>query len=217
MAPGRRSSRGTRTALALAAAGLIVGACGSSRYHYVKSTADRTFVRVPSAWTLYDEDDLLRSSEESPEAKEQFKRLTWSVAFDASPRPSLRHILTVSAHPTGLAQVRTLLPAQRDTFSLSDLRSVLLRFDPLSREAQEGGEVEVLGSREIQREGMNGHELLVNLKTPEGKLVKWRQVALVDSGLSRIHVIAVSCEASCYAANEKVIDSVIDSWRVKGP
>jgi hypothetical protein len=205
-------------ALALVAAGAVaLAACGSPRYHYVKSTSDNTFMRVPRDWTIYDEDQLLQSSEESPESKEQFKQLSWSVAFDASPKPSLDHILTVSDHPTGLAQVRRLLPGQRDTFSLSDLRSVLLRFDPLSNEAQLEGEVEVLESSDVQRGGLNGSELLLNLKTEDGALVKWRQIALIDSAVSKVHVLAVSCDAECYEANESVIDSIIDSWKVTEP
>ena len=213
-----RPRRAPCSALALVAAGAVVlAACGSPRYHYVKSTSDNTFMRVPRDWTIYDEDQLLQSSEESPESKEQFKQLSWSVAFDASPKPSLDHILTVSDHPTGLAQVRRLLPGQRDTFSLSDLRSVLLRFDPLSNEAQLEGEVEVLESRDVQRGGLNGSELLLNLKTEDGALVKWRQIALIDSAVSKVHVLAVSCDAECYEANESVIDSIIDSWKVTEP
>lgn len=197
---------------AAVAAALVGGACGGPEYHYVKSTSDRTFVRVPSDWTLYDEDALLESSDESPESKEQFKELSWSVAFDASPKPSLDHILTVSDHPTGLVQVRKLLPGQRDTFSLSDLRAVLLRFDPLSNEAQD--DVEVLESKDITRGNLNGSELLLNLKTGDGDVVKWRQVALVDSALTRVHVLAISCDDECYSANEGAIDAVIDSWKV---
>ena len=213
-----RPRRAPCSALALVAAGAVaLAACGSPRYHYVKSTSDNTFMRVPRDWTIYDEDQLLQSSEESPESKEQFKQLSWSVAFDASPKPSLDHILTVSDHPTGLAQVRRLLPGQRDTFSLSDLRSVLLRFDPLSNEAQLEGEVEVLESRDVQRGGLNGSELLLNLKTEDGALVKWRQIALIDSAVSKVHVLAVSCDAECYEANESVIDSIIDSWKVTEP
>jgi hypothetical protein len=191
---------------------LVGGACGGPEYHYVKSTSDRTFVRVPSDWTLYDEDALLESSDESPESKEQFKELSWSVAFDASPKPSLDHVLTVSDHPTGLVQVRKLLPGQRDTFSLSDLRAVLLRFDPLSNEAQD--DVEVLESKDITRGHLNGSELLLNLKTGDGDVVKWRQVALVDAALTRVHVLAISCDDECYSANEGAIDAVIDSWKV---
>lgn len=195
----------------------MLAACGSSKYHYVKSTSNRTFMRVPAEWTVYDEDELLDSSEESPEAKAQFKDLSWSVAFDASPKPSLDHILTVSDHPTGLAQVRTLLPVQRDSFSLSDLRSLLLRFDPLSEEAQLNGDVEVLESSEVERDGLHGSELLLNLKTPEGDVVKWRQIALVDASVNKVHVLAVSCEAECFEQHAGEIDNIIDSWKVTKP
>ncbi|MGH9152497.1 MAG: hypothetical protein ACRD03_08890 [Acidimicrobiales bacterium] len=213
MGSGRARRRQRVVAAVTVAVALALGACGAPRYHYLKSTSDRTFVRVPSDWTLYDEDDLLESSEESPESKEQFKELSWSVAFDASPKPSLDHVLSVADHPTGLVQVRRLLPGQRDTFSLSDLRSLLLSFDPFSTEARLQGDVEVLESREVNRSHLNGSELLLNLKTSDG-LVKWRQVALVDAALTRVHVLAISCDDECYAANEGVIDEVVDSWKV---
>ena len=216
MVVGRRPSRGTRSAIALAVAAVVaLAGCGSPEYHYVKSTSNRTFVRVPARWTLYDEDALLASSEQSDESKEQFKRLSWSVAFDASPKPSLEHLLSGTDHPTGLVQVRTLLPSERDSFSLSDLRSLLLPVDPLSDEAQLSGDVEVLETKEVSREGLRGSELLLNIKTPEGDLVKWRQIAVVDTAVKKVHVLAVSCDTECYAANEGVIDKVIDSWKVK--
>ena len=213
---GRGPSRLSRTVPALFAAGaLVLAACGAPKYHYVKSTSDRTFMRVPSQWTLFDEDDLLESSNQSTEAKEQFKKLSWSVAFDASPKPSLDHILSGADHPTGLAQVRTLLPAERDSFSLADLRSLLLPVDPLSDEARLAGDVEVLEANELKLDGgFHGSELVLNLKSSEGDLVKWRQVAVLDATVKKVHVLALSCDAECYIANEKVIDNIIDSWKV---
>lgn len=206
---------GAAVAAATVAVGLAASAgCGQPKYHYVKSSSERTFVRVPRDWALFDEDQLLTSSDESPEAKAQLKRLSWSVAFDAAPRPSPDHILSVSDHPTGLVLVRTLLPEQRDRFSLSDLRSVLLNFDPL--DSQQEGDVEVLDTRDVERPGgLHGNELVLNLRTPDGKVVKWRQIALVDAALRKIHVLAISCEADCYDGNEKVIDRIVSSWKVK--
>lgn len=198
------------------AAVLLATACGAPKYHYVKSTADRTYFRVPSHWTLFDEDELLRSSDQSPEAKSQFKRLTWSVAFDGSPEPSLEHILSEVDHPSGLVQVRTLLPEQRDAFRLADLRSLLLPFDPLSEEAQTSGDVEVLQLREVRLPGgLHGSDLLLNLKSDEGNLLKWRQVALTDAAVRKVHVLAISCGDECYSANQGVIDKIVDSWKVK--
>ena len=200
----------------IAVCALAIAACGGPKYHYVKSSSDQTFVRLPQEWTLYDEDELLKVSDESPEAKAQFKQLSWSVAFDAAPKPSLDHVLSDAGHPTGLLQVRTLLPEQRDTFSLADLRTLLLPFDPLAEEAQAAGEVEVLEVREVRRSGgLHGTDLLLNLKTDSGERVKWRQVALVDGAVRKVHVLAVSCKTECYDENEEVIDKVITSWKVK--
>ncbi len=210
---GRKAQRVTAFGWAVAFV-VVLAACGSPDYHYVKNTSDQTFVRVPRDWTLFDEDQLLDVSDESPEAKAQFKQLSWSVAFDAAPKPSLDHVLSDAGHPTGLVQVRTLLPEQRDSFSLSDLRTLLLPFDPLSEESQ--GDVEVIEAREVRQPGgLHGSELLINLETDEGERVKWRQVALVDSGFRKVHLLAVSCSTDCYARNEEVIDRVITSWRVK--
>jgi hypothetical protein len=75
--------------------------------------------------------------------------------------------------------------------------------------------VEVLESKDIKQDGLHGGELLLNLRTPEGDVVKWRQVALVDPAVKKVHVLAVSCDTECYAANEDVIDSVVASWKVK--
>ncbi len=219
MALGRRPRRVAISALAVVAASCTaLSACGGTQYHYVKSTSDRTFVRVPSKWTLFNEDDLLKASDDSVETKTLFKKLTWSVAFDAAPKPSLEHLLTPSAHPTGLVQVRTLLPTQRDTFSLADLRSLLLSYDPLSDEAQANGEVEVLDATEVRRGGgLHGSELLLNVKTEAGEIVKWHQIALTDASISKVHVLAIGCNEDCYSANEGVIDKIVDSWKVKEP
>ncbi len=200
----------------LAVAFVVAVACGSPKYHYVKSSADRTYVRVPHDWTLFDEDQLAAGLAESPEAKEQYKRLTWSVAFDAAPKPSLDHVLSLSLsdHPVGLVQVRTLLPEQRDQFSLSSLRSVLLDFDPLGADQQ--ADVEVVDSRDVERPGgLHGNEMVINIKNPGGEVLKWRQIALVDSGVRKVHVLAISCDADCYVRNQKVIDQIVSSWKVK--
>lgn len=214
MANCQAARAGARIAPALVVA--LILACGAPKYHYVKNSDAATYVRVPSEWTLFEEDELFAGAQGSKDAQAQFKELSWSVAFDAAPKPSLRHVLSGADHPTGLVQVRTLLPEQRGAFSMAELRSLLLRFDPLSPEVREGNDVEILHSRTIKREGgIRGSDLLLNLTTAEGDVVRWRQIALTDDSFSRVHVLAVSCDTRCYDANRGVIDNVVASWKVK--
>lgn len=195
---------------------VVLAACGAPDFQYVKSSSDRTFVRVPQDWELFDEEDLLRSSTESPEQRDQFKNLSWSVGFDARPAPAADTILAPSGFPTGLVQVRTLLPSQRDSFSLADLRSLLLPYDPLGDEARDAGQVEVLSASNVRRSGgFHGSELLLNLTTPEGEVVKWRQVALLDANVEKVHLLVISCDVRCYDENESVIDGIVKSWKVE--
>lgn len=216
MSFGPRASKAASSAAAvLVTASFVVAGCGESKYQYVKNSEQRTFVRVPQDWKLFDEDQVLQNSESSEEAKSSFKQTSWSVGFDASPKPSVSHLLSASKHPTGLVQVRELSPTERDTFSLSRLRSLLLAFDPLSEEATRTGDVEVVGARDVDPDGYQGTEFLLNLRTEEGGMIKWRQIALVDSKLSRAHVLAITCTIDCYDKNESVIEKVIDSWTVK--
>lgn len=202
-------------ALSAMVAVLALTSCGGSEYRYVKNSSIGTFFKVPNDWKIFDEDQVLQTSEGSEEAKASFKELSWSVGFDASPKPSVKNVLGLSTHPNGLVRVRTLTPGERDTFSQSSLRALLLEFDPLSEEAADAGGVEVVGSREVDQGDFHGTEFLLNLKTIEGGVLKWRQIGLVDSKLKRAHVLAITCTADCYEKNEGVIEKVISSWTVK--
>ncbi|HET7487081.1 MAG TPA: hypothetical protein VFJ85_04075 [Acidimicrobiales bacterium] len=217
MALGRPLRVARIPVLGLLVASLVLAACGSPNYHYLSSRSDSNWVRVPADWKLYDEDVLLTLSDDSTEQKAETKRLTWSWAFDADPKPSLKHVLGVVAlnHPWGIVQARTLKPDQRDTMSLAGLRSIFLGFDPLSDEALKSGEVEVVQGHQIIGPGkLHGMELLLNLKTDAG-WVKWRQVALADGILDKVHVLAISCSDKCYFENKAQIDKIVASWKVK--
>lgn len=181
----------------------------------MKNSAQQTFFRVPNEWKVFDEDQILQNADDTEEAKSSFKQASWSVGFDASPKPSVKNVLTAAKHPTGLVQVRNLAPSERDTFSQSTLRSVLLGFDPLSEEAAQTGDVEILGTREVDQGGLHGSEFLVNLRTKEGGMIKWRQIALVDAKVSRTHVLAITCTLDCYQKNDSVIEKIMSSWKVR--
>ena len=72
------------------AGALLLAACGSSGFNYVKSSEDRTFFKVPDDWELYDNDALLDAakSDLSEEELEQVRQTQWAAVFDGHPSPA---------------------------------------------------------------------------------------------------------------------------------
>src|SRR5438093_1380543 len=100
-----RSGRVRPVAAALLlAAPLLLAACAGSGYHYVKSSENHTYFKVPDNWKLYDQDTVLDAlkSTLSKDEIEQTRDTSWTTIFDANPDPSLQHIANSDAHyPVG--------------------------------------------------------------------------------------------------------------------
>ena len=76
----------------------------------------------------------------------------------------------VSEHPIGLVIVRNLTPSQRDSFSLSQLRTAILTTDPLSDDT-----VSVNKYTDVARKaGFHGSELELSMTLPDGTRAKRR-------------------------------------------
>ena len=80
--------------LLLVAAPLALAACAGTGYHYVKSTEDKTYFKVPESWKLYDEESVLGALKGALSKDEitQRRDTTWTTVFDANPDPSLNHV-----------------------------------------------------------------------------------------------------------------------------
>jgi hypothetical protein len=202
---------------AVALVGLTLVACGGPQYHYVKSTKSQAFFKVPSAWKLYNEDMLLAGQQLTDQQLKAAKAQIWTLAFDASPKPSLDHVLDASTNPWGFAKSRLLSPQERDAYSLSDLRKELLPVDPAATDSAATAGVELLSVRDLNRAGgLRGNEFVATLRNSSSdKAVTFHQIALVDAKTSRVDILAVGCQADCYKSNERLINSIIASWTVK--
>jgi len=214
---GRRARRGRAVAFACAAALVALAACGSG-YHYVKnSTGDGsgTYFKVPDGWRIYDENEFVKSRHLSPTKEKDAKANGWAVAFDGSPRPTLRHYESlVPKQPFGIAEVRTLDRQERDAFSLMAMRNYFVPVDDL---AQSGGDVTPLRLDEFTRDGgFHGQRFTFEFTIPSShESVTVDQVAIVDAGTKEIHFLAVTCSAQCYERHKDAINTIVDSWTVK--
>jgi hypothetical protein len=220
MSPRQGRVRWAVAALLVAACfGLV--SCASSGYNYVKSSVNSAYLKVPSGWKLYDQKELLSFQRDlSEEQRDRLLDTSWQTAFDASPDPSVEHVLSRAAHPAGLAMVSPLSPSDSDGVSDSALRNLFFPVD----EANNDDRLTVLDYEIIDREGgFHGvhivARMVVNATSPsqayEGKAITFDQIALVDQERSRIYAVAVACSAKCYEKNNGKISQVVDSWTVK--
>jgi len=198
----------------LVAVGVLAG-CAGSGYDYVKSSSDRTYFKVPSKWTLYDEQDLAdRFNGDLTDAqRKQLLDDTWRVAFDASPNPNLRHLLETNAKdPSGVALVRTLNFDDADSVSLSALRNYFFDVDT----AMNDGTGEVTTYEDLSLDGgFHGSHLVANLTMTDGSVMTIDQTMLLDQATTKLYALIVSCSSVCYEHNSKQIKEVVDSWTVR--
>jgi hypothetical protein len=196
--------------LALTVAG---AACSSSGYHYVKNSDDRTYFKVPDAWKLYDEDEVLKAAKDlSPRQRDLERDTSWQVVFDASPKPSLDHLGNPKAHhPNGIAVVRELSFDDSDTLSLGSLRNLF--FDVDSAVQNQLGEIVKYEPLEPDG-GFHGFHIVADLDTQAGGVVTLDQTTLVDQATSKVYILLVTCDAQCYDDNADQIGRVVDSWTV---
>jgi hypothetical protein len=203
---------------AVAAVLLLAGlgaACSSTGYHYVKNSDDRTYFKVPDAWKLYDEEQVLQAyaKDLSPRERATERDTSWQVVFDASPKPSLTHLGSPKAHhPNGIAVVRQLSFDDSDSLSLGSLRNLF--YDVDSAIQNQMGEIVAYEPLEPDG-GFHGFHLVADVDTQEGGVVTLDQTTLVDQATSKVYTLLVTCDAQCYDDNVDQIERVVDSWTVR--
>jgi hypothetical protein len=220
MAVPRRARRTARWATAASlgvAVAVLLSACTGSGYQYLKNSRDSTgtYFKVPDGWKIYDEREFIKTRNLSPARSQVLRDTSWTVAFDASSKPSLKHYdQIVTSKPFGLARVRELDPDERNQFSLEAMRNLVV---PVDRLAEQGAAVEVLRSHEFTRAGgFRGLRFTFNVQPPDGEeFVTFDQVSVVDADTKELHLLFISCSAKCYEREKDTINTVMDSWTVK--
>ncbi|MEX1009110.1 MAG: hypothetical protein WD271_14885 [Acidimicrobiia bacterium] len=202
------------TALLLLAAPLAFAACAGTGYHYVKSSENKTYFKVPDSWKLYDQDSVLDALKGalSKDEIDQRRDTMWTTVFDANPDPSLNHLAgNRPNYPLGQAVVRPLSPDASDAASLQSLRNIFFDVD----DALEAGNAHVSAYDLVELGGgFHGSHLVARV---EGKTssITFNQIALFDQSTSKVYAISIYCTTECYDKYESKIDSVINSWTVK--
>lgn len=192
---------------------LVVGlaACAGSGYTFVSSKSTRTFLKVPDSWKVFDKEAVL--SHPSPYLVSD-KADRFLVAFDADPKPSLKHSFVTGDYPFGQVRVRELDLSEHDQYSFSTLRNEFIPLDSLLEQNQKS--VELLApARLLTHQGLRGSQLEYAVHLSKSTF-SVSQVGFVDPATHTVWFIAVGCSDKCYRAHKAAIHRVIESWTVEG-
>jgi hypothetical protein len=200
--------------LLVVAAPLVLAACASSGYHYVKSTQDKTYFKVPDSWKLYDQESVLNALKGALSKDEiaQRRATSWTTVFDANPDPSLNHVASNRPnYPVGRAIVQPLSSSASDGASLQSLRNIF--FDVDTGIDSGAATVKLYAPVELAG-GFHGSHLVANMTGKSGAIT-FNQIAVFDQGTSKVYAISIYCTTACYDKYESKINTVIDSWTVR--
>jgi hypothetical protein len=202
-------------ALVMAAVG---SACSRSSFVYVASSDHRAFFKVPGNWHFYGKRDLLEAMglSKSPEAARQNQFL---VGFDSDPAPDAKHVVDgLSAYPSVLAQVTGLSSLDRDQVSLFGLRNRNYELE----KALQANQAEIISYHDLSLPGgFHGNRIVFDLilrpvsSIGSNFVLRVDQTELLDEGTQRLYQFLVRCESRCFAANQDIINQIVDSWTVK--
>jgi hypothetical protein len=206
-------ARGAAGALVVGAAVLLT-ACAGTGYHYVSNSSDHTYFKVPDNWKLYDQNTVLDALKKSLSKDEiqQRRDTSWTTIFDASPEPSLSHLVSGNVqYPVGQAVVEQLSQDTSDSVSLQSLRNLFYNVD----DALNNGTAHVSSYNLVEfNGGFHGSHLVARLDTKKGSIT-FNQIAVIDQGTSKVYAISVACSSDCYDKYQSKIDNVMSSWTVR--
>lgn len=203
-------------AAVVALGGILLASCSSTGYHYLKSSEDRTYFKVPDEWRVFDEHEVIDSIGKQLSPRERQLRLdtSWQVGFDASKKPNLdKHIAAATAkRPVGLATVEELDFDASDTLSTEALRNFYFPID----QAFDQKTGEVVSYENLEPDGgFHGIHIVAEIDDEKGRTITFDQTSILDQAQSKLYTLLVTCSAHCYDHYQDKIERVVDSWTVR--
>ncbi len=202
---------------------LVAVACAPTddSYRFVKSSDGTAFFKVPATWHMFNKDELLQASNLA-KSEELSGRFEWLVGFDASPTPSIDHVVSFldgPSDPAIQAYVREMSAQAQTTMSLQVMTNSVINLDELVAEDV----ATMIGNPTlvVMEDGAHGVRLTYDIARAGGrvnvanKAIRVTQISVVDLHLEHFYEFFVTCEVTCYEANQKAIDQVVDSWTVR--
>lgn len=224
----RKLSRGvTVLILACLAApiGLVLTGCGAPGYSYASDPADKVYFKVPASWHRLDSQfieqvqaDLLGKSA----AGAAGGAFAWSRAYTPATHPSQVSVLTATNQPMVYATVQNLRDSLRADLSFDLMRNLVFPVTASARQqATESGDkltgfALILNQTITTKAGIRGINELFEYDI-SGQVTAFDQTVLTNSSTTKLYLLLVQCNQTCFLAHRTQIETVVDSFTVDGP
>jgi hypothetical protein len=199
--------RGVLFAVVIALTGVLVASACAPDSTYLATSSQGMYFKIPHAWHTYPQSTLKRDGLVS-------SNLPYLIAFDADPKPDVKHLLASSTHPWGLAEVNGITQSDQLNFSLDSLLNAVLPIDQIQQAT--GDSVSALApSRVITRGNLRGIQAALRLSVTGQAPLSVEQISLVNAPTTKTWVLLMGCSPACFAQQHGQIDRVVNSWIVK--
>lgn len=199
--------RGALLAVVIALAAVLLASACTPDSTYLSTSSQGMYFKIPHAWRTYPQSTLKRDGLVT-------SSLPYLVAFDADPKPDVKHVLGASAHPWGLAEVDAISQSNQLNFSLDSLLNAVLPIDQIQQAS--GDSVSQLSpSRVITRGNLRGIQAALRLSVTGQAPLAVEQISLVNAPTTKTWVLLMGCSPACFAQQRGQIDRVVNSWIVK--
>jgi hypothetical protein len=201
----------------IAAVAAVAAGCGDSGSQYIQNDAYGVYARIPSEWSVYDEDDVFADLSDI-EREAQTQNL-WLRVFDGAAEPTVEHAsIAGTATPTGMVRVAELNPRARDQMNVSALRG---GGDP-SRDpvalASQSPAFGIIADEPVTFDGgFHGVHTVFTIKDPEdGTTSVFDRTAVLNGTGEVFYLFQVVCDPQCFFETHKdEIADVVDSWTIQ--
>ncbi len=217
---------------ALVVLALVVTACSSTDYEYVRNTDLKAAFKVPTDWEVFDQRGVQGTA--PGQGGEVPSTTEWLVGIDASPEPSATHVLAATSlaadYPNGAFQVIKLTELDRDRMSIGAMRNIVFNIDGIQGDFGTDAVRILTYDDTIDDDGIRGLHMVAQIQedAATGAATAGEQPGLISSSYiqlnqrvywapqnDRVYLAVILCSVACYERNAGQISSTIDSWTVK--
>jgi hypothetical protein len=210
---GTRGPRGLR--VLLGAAVVTLAACAAPAHTFVASPDADLVLRLPSTWNTVRNEATNDSSTGQPDGN-------WNAVFDASKEPDAKHVdlSTSVTAPVAYARVSVLDSDTAGGMNGDKLRDIVLPFTSSAR-AQVSTDPRAktfkqISDYDVHSSVASGVHVVYSYDLGHGREV-FDQIAMIGSKKTRVYLLIVRCDQSCYDAHKGEITDVVSSFTVKVP